>query len=220
MTELRQALTDYLQLRRSLGHKMAVAGWLLPDFVGFLEQAGQSTVTIASALAWVKARETEVVTALSPRRITAVRGFARYLTGIDPATEVPPPGLVPHHARWREPFLYSETDIAAILHEARRIDPPVRAATYYTLIGLLAAAGVGSSATRPPRLHDLRHTFAIRTLLAWYRTGVNVQPKIPALSTYLGHREPASTYWYLAAAPELLALAAARREGIGKAARR
>jgi hypothetical protein len=65
----------------------------------------------------------------------------------------------------------------------------------------------------------LRHSFAVRTLLHWYRTEDNVQAKIPSLSTYLGHREPAHTYWYLSAAPELLALAAARREGIGKAAR-
>jgi hypothetical protein len=56
-----------------------------------------------------------------------------------------------------------------------------------------------------------RHTFAVHTLLGWYRAGENVQAKIPSLSTYLGHREPASTYWYLSAAPELLALAAARQ---------
>ncbi len=56
-----------------------------------------------------------------------------------------------------------------------------------------------------------RHTFAVRTLLSWYRTGEDVQAKLPWLSTYLGHREPASTYWYLSAAPELLALAAARQ---------
>ena len=60
--------------------------------------------------------------------------------------------------------------------------------------------------------HDLRHTFAVRTLLSWYRSGADVQAKIPALSTYLGHREPGSTYWYLSAVPELLACAATRRE--------
>jgi hypothetical protein len=61
------------------------------------------------------------------------------------------------------------------------------------------------------RLHDLRHLFAVRTLLDWYRSGEDVQAKLPSLSTYLGHREPASTYWYLSAAPELLALAADRQ---------
>jgi len=77
---------------------------------------------------------------------------------------------------------------------------------------LVDAAGIGADAPSPPRLHDLRHTFAVRTLLGWYRAGEDVQAKMPALSTYLGHREPACTYWYLSAAPELLALAAARQD--------
>lgn len=76
---------------------------------------------------------------------------------------------------------------------------------------LVDAAGVGDGAPSAPRLHDLRHTFAVRTLLSWYQTGEDVQAKLPWLSTYLGHREPASTYWYLSAAPELLALATARQ---------
>lgn len=62
-----------------------------------------------------------------------------------------------------------------------------------------------------PRMHDLRHTFAVR-LLDWYRAGDNVELRLPSLSTYLGHRDPRSTYWYLSAAPELLALAAGRLE--------
>ena len=67
--------------------------------------------------------------------------------------------------------------------------------------------------------HDLRHTFAVSALLGWYRAEEDVQSKIPSLSTYLGHREPASTYWYLSAAPELLALAAARQDTAWSAAR-
>ena len=62
--------------------------------------------------------------------------------------------------------------------------------------------------TQPPvpRLHDLRHTFAVRTLLAWYRTGQSIGPKLWTLSTYLGHRHLADTYWYLTAVPELMQL--------------
>jgi integrase/recombinase XerD len=63
-----------------------------------------------------------------------------------------------------------------------------------------------------PRLHDLRHSFAIRTLLDWYRAGLDVQAMLPRLSTYLGHINPANTYWYLSAEPELLALAGQRLE--------
>lgn len=57
-----------------------------------------------------------------------------------------------------------------------------------------------------PRLHDLRHTFAVRTLLAWYRSGEPVESKLWTLSTYLGHRHLADTYWYLSAVPELMEL--------------
>jgi integrase/recombinase XerD len=68
------------------------------------------------------------------------------------------------------------------------------------------------SARCRPRLHDLRHSFAVSALLEWYRAGVDVQARLPWLSTYMGHVEPSSTYHYLSAAPELLQLAARRLE--------
>lgn len=308
MSALEQAMADYLALRRSLGHELAEAHWLLPDFVAYLDAHGARTVTIEAALAWAQQSPSGRVTSVGPRRMTAARGFARYLAGIDADTEVPPLGLMPHRQRWRRPFIYSTGDIDAIMAQVRQsIVSPLRAATYETLIGLLAAsglrvgeaikldrcdvdwtggvllireskfgksrlvplqassikalkdyallrdelqpqpkgpsffvslkrkrllyavvgqtfrrltdtAGVGAGAPSAPRLHDLRHTFAVRTLLGWYRAGEDVQAKIPALSTYLGHREPACTYWYLSAAPELLALAAARQESARLAA--
>jgi integrase len=311
VSPLEQALADYLRLRRSLGHELAEARWLLPGFVAYLDAHGATTVTIEAALAWAQQAPTSPTgktTTVGPRRMTAVRGFARYLSGIDANTQVPPLGLMPHRAPWRRPFIYSPADIDAVMTQARRLASPLRAATYETLIGLLAssglrigeaikldrddvdwaegvllireskfgksrlvplhpssmhalagytqardrfqpqpagpsfflsltrkrllyadvwltfrklidAAGVGVGAPSPPRLHDTRHTFAVRTLLDWYRTAEDVQAKIPALSTYLGHREPASTYWYLSAAPELLALAAARQDTAWSAAR-
>ena len=63
---------------------------------------------------------------------------------------------------------------------------------------------------RGPRIHDLRHTFAARTLLTWYRTGMDPEREMIKLSTYLGHSDPANTYWYLEAIPELLELASLR----------
>lgn len=77
---------------------------------------------------------------------------------------------------------------------------------------LCDTAGIGAGALNRPRIHDLRHTFTVRTLLQWYRAGEDIEARLPALSTYLGHRDPRSTYWYLSAAPELLALAAGRLE--------
>lgn len=68
------------------------------------------------------------------------------------------------------------------------------------------------SARRRPRIHDLRHAFAVRVLLRWYHEGADVDARMPVLSTYLGHADPSSTYWYLSASPELMALAARKLE--------
>ena len=80
-----------------------------------------------------------------------------------------------------------------------------------TVHRLIRRAGIGArSASCRPRIHDLRHSFAVATLLDWYAGGADVQALLPRLSTYLGHADPKHTYWYLSAAPELLALAAQR----------
>ena len=84
---------------------------------------------------------------------------------------------------------------------------------YQPFRALLDQAGVRHpSPSRRPRIHDLRHSFAVKTLLGWYRDGGDVAARMPLLSTYLGHVDPAATYWYLSAAPELLGLAADRLE--------
>lgn len=66
--------------------------------------------------------------------------------------------------------------------------------------------------SQPPRIHDLRHSFAIKTLIRWYAEGVDVEAKISLLSTYLGHVNPSSTYYYLSAFPELMTSASQRLE--------
>ena len=63
---------------------------------------------------------------------------------------------------------------------------------------------------RGPRIHDLRHRFAVRTLIAWYRAGLDAERELPRLSAYLGHAHIADTYWYIEAVPELLQLATER----------
>ncbi len=73
-----------------------------------------------------------------------------------------------------------------------------------------------SGRRRRPRVHDLRHSFAVRTLVGWYRDGLDVQARLPLLSTYMGHTGPASTYYYLTAVPELVALIADRLDSISK----
>ncbi len=77
------------------------------------------------------------------------------------------------------------------------------------MMGLRAPA-IDGRRGRGPRLHDLRHRFAVSTLIHWYRSGVDVDREIPKLATYLGHNGPAEVYWYLQAVPELLELATER----------
>ncbi len=62
------------------------------------------------------------------------------------------------------------------------------------------------------RIPHKRHRFAVRTLVSWYRAGIDIEANLPLLSTYMGHIDPASTYWYLSAVPELLFFAAQRLE--------
>lgn len=88
-------------------------------------------------------------------------------------------------------------------------------ATRRTFAELSVSIGIRTKATgkrvgRGPRPQDLRHTFATRKLIEWYRAGLDVTRMMPALSTYLGHGSVHATYWYIQAVPELLQLAAQR----------
>jgi integrase/recombinase XerD len=130
----------------------------------------------------------------------------------------------------REVALHSSTIIALGRYLARRDRPvaPVPTAAVFTSAAgtrlsycnvhlafkrIVEHAGLRArSASCRPRPHDLRHTFAVNTLLDAYRTGENPAATLPLLSTYLGHVHPGSTYWYLQAAPELLAAAGERLE--------
>jgi integrase len=72
---------------------------------------------------------------------------------------------------------------------------------------------------RPPRLYDLRHTFACNTIIRWYKEGIDINHKILLLSTYLGHVKPSDTYWYLTGTPELLAIATEQFEDFSRESR-
>ena len=113
------------------------------------------------------------------------------------------------YAAWRDEHCPRPQSPAFFLSErAKRIDKTHLRKTFRTLAcqtGLRDPA-----ASRGPRLHDLRHSFSVRTLIRWYRDGVDVDRHLPRLSTWLGHSSIADTYWYLTAVPELMALAARR----------
>jgi site-specific recombinase XerD len=74
-----------------------------------------------------------------------------------------------------------------------------------TFLGLLRQSGIAHNKHSGPRIHDLRHSFAVRRLLAWYRQGQDVNARLPALATYLGHVDVSSTQIYLRPTAELLA---------------
>lgn len=300
MSALSQALGDYLGLRRALGHKLAEHERQLTRFVARCDDAGAAFVTMAGVLAFVLDPDIDLASTVPATRLMAVRGFTRYLSAIDPRTEVPPAGLVPYRASFRVPHLFSDEDVRVVVRAARASTTfAFRAETLASLIVLLAVtgmrvgealrldcrdldwdqavirvrdtkfgkgrdvavsastrdalaayrsdrdsrqpatarlfvslagtpviysgfslafrqavltAGVGADGPSRPRVHDLRHSFAVRTLLGWYRADLDVEALLPRLSTYLGHREPRFTYRYLTATPELLSYAAARLE--------
>ena len=298
---LRDALGDYLRMRRALGYRLVRSEKLLNQFLDHLDAAGVTMVTSEAALAW----------SCLPAggdgnwwayRLSVVRGFATYLHTLDPATEIPATDLLPWRVRRASPYLYSTADIAALLTAADSLSTPLRRATIATLIGLLAVTGmrVGEaialdradldqrhgllvvrhgkfnksrelvlhpstvaalrgylrererlhpnpsspallistagtrlrycnvhwtfhrlvqeagltprSASCRPRIHDLRHSFAVASMLDAYAAEQDGQVRLTLLSTYLGHVDPAGTYWYLSASPELLALAGQRLE--------
>lgn len=296
MSALADHVADYLRLRRALGFALGRIGSDLQDFAVFLDAAGADRITIDQAVAWARSKQGKPITV--DFRISAVRGFAQYMSAIDPATEIPPPGLLSAPRRRPEPHIYSSAEVKLLLAAATKLTPPLRAATLTTLLGLITATGMrvgeaieltrrdvalvdgvitirhakfdrqrlvplhatttsalrkyalardhlcqapatdrfflsarGRPLTRSvvdqtfraltvqiglregrtgPRVHDLRHTFAVRTLIDWQRAGVDVSTHLPLLSTYLGHVEPKNTYWYLTAVPELMQLAADR----------
>ncbi len=299
MSRLREQAGDYLRLRRSLGYKLIEHERFLNQFLDYLEEKNQdATITAENALTWAK-----LPVGANPRwhaaRLSAVRGFALWARAFDADIQVPPTGLLPMGTTRATPYLYSGDQIRALMNAAGGLVPETKAATFTTLIGLLAVTGMRageavradltdldldagtltvrgtkfgktrllplhpsvleelrtyltlrSTAAAPgttallvsvagtrltydntqrvfkkltakagirprspacrPRMHDLRHSFAVNTLLDAYRSGTEVGPRLPLLSTYLGHADPVNTYWYLHAAPELLALAADR----------
>jgi integrase/recombinase XerD len=304
MSTLADELERYLAVRRSLGFDLGTSARVLRRFVAFVERSGASHLTTVLFLRW---RQTfgAAGPATWAARLTMVRCFARWLSGIDPRTEVPPKGLIPGRYRRHPPYIYSEREVARIIAEASRLRSVngIRALTFATLFGLIAVTGlrvsealalddrdidlehgaltirrtkfgqtrivpiaastadrlgayarerdrllgrtpssffVSDIGNRPddcsarynfavvcqriglrpaqrfnkhgrgPRIHDLRHTFAARTMVRWYRTGKDPEREMLKLSTYLGHTNPVNTYWYIEAVPELMELAARR----------
>lgn len=143
MSPLTEHLDDYLRLRRGLGFQLGRHGEVLPRFVAYLEASGATTVTVELAVAWARLPE-GIKPITVDFRISAVRGFARYLHALDPAHEIPPAGLLAAPRRRPTPYIYTPDQIDEVLRATRRLNPPLRAVTYRSLLGLLAATGMRS----------------------------------------------------------------------------
>jgi integrase/recombinase XerD len=304
MTTLREAVQEYLTMRRSLGFKLREAGKGLLGFAAFMEQHRASYITLQLALAWAQ-QPSGVQPAEWARRLSVVRAFARHRSATDPRTQIPPEGLLPYRPKRARPYLYSDAEIRRLLQAALRLpsNGGLQPWTYHCLFGLLSVSGLrlgearnlelqdvdlrgavltvrsgkfgkarllpwhpstrnvladylarrarrwagrpvssyvfvsnrgnrldnseihrtfyalsrqiglrGPSDSHGPRLHDLRHRFAVNTLWRWYRAGEDTEPRLPLLSAYLGHVHVSDTYWYLSAWPELMREAMRRLE--------
>jgi integrase/recombinase XerD len=156
MSALSEHAEQYLRARRALGVKLERHGRLLPQLVAYLEAAGASTITRELAISWARLPD-----GAHPQhwaaRLSIARGFAAYLQTIDPATEVPPAGVFAVRYQRPTPYLWSALDIRRLLHAASELRPPLKAASYEALFGLLAVTGMrlGEAITLQPGDVDL-----------------------------------------------------------------
>ena len=129
----------------TLGFKLTTQGRALMQFVDYCQAHHADHITADLALAWATDTPRSSDEVYWSRRLMVVRIFARHLQTLDPATEIPQPDVLPHHKRRITPYLYSPQEIAALLEAADTLAPPLRAATWRTLIGLLAVTGMRKS---------------------------------------------------------------------------
>lgn len=139
------ALVDeYLSVRRGLGFDLDTPRWMLTSFARFADRIGHhGPVTTDLAVQWALASRSGDP-AQAARRLSALRPFARYCAVFDPATEIPPMGLLGRLPRHTLAHVYSETEIAAVLEQARLLSPRggLRPRTYVALFSLLVSTGL------------------------------------------------------------------------------
>ena len=140
MTDLDRHVQEYLKLRRALGFKLQRDGEVLPQFVAYLEAAGSATLTAELAISW--ARLPEGVQPIQwAQRLASVRGFARYLQTIDPATEVPARDVFGARRTRPTPYLWSEDEVLRLMEAPREIKPALAGAHPRSALRVLVCLG-------------------------------------------------------------------------------
>jgi integrase len=168
MNTLREAVREYLDMRRSLGSKLCEAGKGLVDFVAFLEEHNASYITQALALAWAQT-PAKAQPAEWARRLGFVRVFARYRSATDHRTQIPPNGLLPFRPKRAQPYLYSDEEIRKLLCAALKMPcrykrGKLRPWVYHSLLGLLSVSGLRLSEARNLKLEDVDLKTAVLTI--------------------------------------------------------
>jgi site-specific recombinase XerD len=217
MISLARHLEKYLGLRHRLGFKLRDATLELRKFVHFAQQAKAAFITTRLALDWAT-QPTGCQPTRYGNRLSMVRGFAEYLSAVDPRTEVPPTGLLPDRYQRKTPYLYSAHQITQLINAAQQIPSPkgLRAATCSTLLGLLAVTGMrlgeaigldrqdadlhqGLLRVRQTKFDKTRwvplHTSTQAKLQQYVRLRDNIWPHPPSESFLLSERGTRLTGW-------------------------
>ena len=168
MTTLRQAVEDYVRLRRNLGFKLHEASKGLLDFARFMEQHRASYITQALALAWAQ-QPLHVQPAHWAQRLSFLRGFAQYRSATDPRTQIPAKGLLPFRPKRAQPYLYSHAEIKSLLSAALKMPyryerGKLRPRVYHCLFGLLSVSGLRVGEARNLELQDVDLKTAVLTI--------------------------------------------------------
>jgi len=165
MNTLREAVEDYLTMRRGLGFKLRCDGPGLLDFVSFLEERGSASITTALALEWAQ-QPSSAQPITWAQRLSYVRGFARYRSATDPQTEIPSSKLLPYRPERARPYLYTDQEIQQLLEAALKLPPAdgLRRWVYHALLGLLAVSGLRISEAVGLKLEDVDLSEGILTV--------------------------------------------------------
>jgi integrase len=191
MNTLREALHEYVTLRRSLGFKLREAARVLARFVAFMDEREAPHITTKLALEWVQQAKA-VQPAERARRLCFIRGFARHRSATDPLTEVPPWQLCPYRSRRARPYLYSEQEVKDLLAAALHLptawpSTPLRPWVFHCLLGLLSVTGLRISEALDLKLEDVDLDQGVLTIQSAKFGRSRLVPLHPTTCTALVH---------------------------------